>query len=71
MSDDLKQRLRKFETVVINKEQVWYRNPDGPEAADRIEQLEAALQEIADLGFWDGDRAMDIARAALEGKTDD
>ena len=36
----------------------------------RIEQLEAALREITALGFWDGDRAMDIARAALEGKAD-
>ena len=32
----------------------------------RIEKLEVALQEIAALGFWDGDRAMDIARAALD-----
>ena len=37
----------------------------------RIEQLEAALREIAALGFWDGDRAMDIARAALEGKSNE
>ena len=36
----------------------------------RIEQLEAALREIAALGFWDGDRAMDIAHTALEGKKD-
>ena len=34
----------------------------------RIEKLEAALREIVELGFWDGDRAMDIARKALEGK---
>jgi hypothetical protein len=37
-------------------------------AIDRIEKLEAALREIVELGFWDGDRAMDIARKALEGK---
>jgi benzoyl-CoA reductase/2-hydroxyglutaryl-CoA dehydratase subunit BcrC/BadD/HgdB len=37
-------------------------------AADRIEKLEAALREIAALGFWDGDSAMNIARKALEGK---
>ena len=37
----------------------------------RIDQLEAALQEIAALGFWDGDRAMDIARAALEDNKDE
>ena len=38
------------------------------EAADRIEKLEAALREIAALGYWDGDSAMSIARKALEGK---
>jgi len=37
---------------------------------DRIEELEAALQEIAVLGYWDGDSAMSIARKALEGKND-
>jgi len=40
------------------------------ERADRIEKLEAALREIAALGYWDGDRAMSIARKALEGKDD-
>ena len=54
MSDDLVRRLRAYAPGTMN------------EAADRIEQLEAALREIADLGFWDGDRAMDIARKALE-----
>jgi hypothetical protein len=39
-------------------------------AIDRIEKLEAAMREIVELGFWDGDRAMDIARKALEGKDD-
>jgi len=34
----------------------------------RIERLEAALREIAALGYWDGDSAMSIARKALEGK---
>ena len=38
------------------------------DAADRIEKLEAALREIAALGYWDGDSAMSIARKALEGK---
>jgi len=38
------------------------------EAAERIEKLEAALREIAALGFWDGDSAMSIARKALEDK---
>jgi hypothetical protein len=32
----------------------------------RIEKLEAALREIAALGFWDGDSAMSIAHKALE-----
>ena len=39
--------------------------------SDRIRKLETALQEIASLGFWDGDSAMGIARAALEGKKDE
>jgi hypothetical protein len=36
----------------------------------RIEKLEEALREIAALGYWDGDSAMNIARKALEGKDD-
>jgi len=40
------------------------------EAHERIEKLDAALREIAALGFWDGDSAMHIARKALEGKDD-
>ena len=36
----------------------------------RIEQLEAALREIAALGYRDCDSAMIIARNALEGKDD-
>jgi len=101
MIDDLVNRLR-YEHV-LSKDKigcvVQRRNPDGPEAANRIEKLEtlieklrddnsflidsfdkdflrqdsriekleAALREIVELGFWDGDRAMDIARKALEG----
>jgi len=38
---------------------------------ERTEKLTAALQEIAELGFWDGDSAMNIARKALEGKDDE
>ena len=34
----------------------------------RNKQLEAALREIAALGYWDGDSAISIARKALEGK---
>jgi hypothetical protein len=36
--------------------------------ASRIEKLEAALREIAALGFWDGDSAMSIASKALDAK---
>jgi hypothetical protein len=60
MSDDLKGRLRKLEGGDKYGSTVWYRNPDGPEAADRIEtlkdelhhcfhrinELQAALREI-------------------------
>ena len=58
MTDDLVKRLRKG--VMCGDD------PIVDEAADRIEKLEAALREIVELGFWDGDRAMDIARKALE-----
>jgi hypothetical protein len=36
-------------------------------AADRIEQLEAALRDVID-NFFDGARICEIARKALEGK---
>ena len=36
----------------------------------RNKQLEAALREIAALGYWDGDSAISIASKALEGKDD-
>ena len=49
MTDDLVKRLR-YEHV-ISKDKigcvVQRRNPDGPEAADRIEKLTAALARIA------------------------
>ena len=38
------------------------------EQSERIKELEAALQEIAALGYWDGDSAISIARKALEDK---
>jgi len=83
MSDDLVKRLRdqtileRFENGYVSQ----IRNPDGPEAASRIEKLEAALREIAE-SAWDctGDTCdhckpdncsnRDIARKALEGKDD-
>ena len=37
----------------------------------RNKQLEAALREIAALGYWDGDSAMSIACKALEWKDDE
>ena len=36
----------------------------------RIEKLEAALREIAALGYWDGDSAISIASKALEKNND-
>ena len=45
MTDDLMKRLR--EEIAVFGCPTIRRNPDGPEAADRIEQLEAALDVIA------------------------
>ena len=59
MSDDLVKRLREkaFRTESCEMLET---------AASHIEKLEAALREIAALGFWDGDSAMSIARKALD-----
>jgi hypothetical protein len=69
MTDDLVKRLRNFTCDCFSgnsKHMTW-------EAAARIEELEAALREIANPANWEG---MDwvshgvpkwIARAALEG----
>lgn len=46
MSDDLLTRLRKVEPDEPGERTRWYRNPDGPEAADEIERLRAALSEM-------------------------
>jgi len=40
MSDDLVKRLRSVGGVRHDGATRWYINPDGPEAADRIEKLE-------------------------------
>ena len=61
MSDDLVKRLR----ATTDGATV---NPDGPEAADRIAELEAVLERIIENEdqfrmAW----AAEIARAALEG----
>jgi hypothetical protein len=66
MSDDLVKRLRCYADIDDAVYNPWVYG----EAADRIEKLEAALREIAALGFWDGDSAMSIASKALEGKDD-
>ena len=47
MTDDLVKRLREVGGMSDDGATRWYINPDGPEAADRIEKLEAALREIA------------------------
>ena len=43
---------------------------DSDHYVDRIETLEAALWEIAALGYWDGDSAISIASKALEKNND-
>ena len=46
---DIVERLRKVESSTQNMSNSvttnWYRNPDGPEAADEIERLRARLAE--------------------------
>lgn len=46
---DLVKRLRKVEPDIPGERTRWYRNPDGQEAADRIEQLESALLKCASI----------------------
>ena len=74
MTDDLVAMLRKYFPADIKHEYpqtclIEYEY-ERQKAAVRIEKLEAALQEIAVLGYWDGDSAMNIARKALEEKND-
>ena len=66
MTDDLVKRLRRADTCIFPTERD--RCHCG-EAADRILKLEAALREIAEMGYWDDDSTR-IARKALEGKDD-
>ena len=55
MTDDLVKRLRKVEPDAPGERTRWYRNPDGPEAADRIEMLERAIKDWADaIVDWEG-----------------
>ena len=70
MTDDLVKRLRKVEPDAPGERTRWYRNPDGQEAADRIEQLEAALRDLCDK--WECCTVLEamqrFAREALEGE---
>jgi hypothetical protein len=69
MSDDLVKRLRDEDP------ECGLRHSLAMEAADRIEELEAALRDVLDA--WENSvviaevwRAIDTARAALGGKKD-
>jgi len=71
MNDDLVKRLRdqtileRFENGYVSQ----IRNPDGPEAASRIEKLEAALRDIIEQGDDDFPSPKDMiwtARKALD-----
>lgn len=72
MTDDLKSRLRSVGGVRHDGATRWYINPDGPEAASRIEKLEAALREIivhCEVPAPPNAEALKMfARKALEGK---
>ena len=45
MTNDLIERLREVGGMSDDGATRWYINPDGPEAASRIEKLEAALRQ--------------------------
>ena len=84
MTDDLVKRLREVGGMSDDGATRWYINPDGPEAADRIEKLEAelhscfhrieelqtALREIAYTEPEDKYWPGRIARKALEGENE-
>jgi len=53
VTDDLVKRLR--EEIIVFGCPTIRRNPDGQEAADRIEQLEAALRPLAEKYLWPDD----------------
>jgi len=76
MTNDLVKRLR-YEVILERFEGghvSQMRNPDGPEAADRIEKLEAALRAIivhCEVPAPPNAEALKMfARKALEGKND-
>jgi hypothetical protein len=72
MTDDLVKRLREYRVGCgLHCSAYDARAPldECSEAADRIEKLEAALQELLSLGEWGlNDLARTVAREALEGK---
>ena len=70
LRDDLVERLRRREPSFTGGS---LRNPDGPEAADRIERLERALGKIEDMRPVTCEMTLahmmaDIATAALKGQ---
>jgi len=71
MGDELK--LPQVGKLTLPQWQDWLMRYNAVlgERERRIEKLEAALRKIACLGFWDGDRAADIARQALEKSNED
>ena len=68
MTDDLMKRLREVGGISDDGATRWYINPDGPEAADRIENLEAVLRDLSD--GWEccpvSQAMRRVARNALE-----
>ena len=71
MSEELVKLLRSMAGDRHDYGTRWYRNPDGHEAADRIEQLEAALREIKGWNDNQNRRSLKIAAvidAALAGE---
>ena len=65
MTDDLVKRLREVGGMSDDGATRWYINPDGPEAADRIEKLEAALRKIADIEHEDLPKPVGAAEGTL------
>ena len=61
MSEELVKLLRSMAGDRHDYGTRWYRNPDGPEAADRIEALEEALREIKSWNDNQDRRSLKIA----------
>ena len=66
MSDNIKLPELGEMTLHMWQNCLVHYNKELTKRAHRIEKLEAALREIAALGYWDGDSAMSIASKALE-----